>query len=62
MLCYKDKIWCQFKTCKKFGKECKDSLTDEVKQKAEEWWKTFQSTDQVPISIYSSKPDCYTEK
>jgi hypothetical protein len=59
MIGYKDRTWCNAKTCTKFN-TCDRALTDEVDARAKKWW----GGDDYPISIFM-KPeelDCYEPK
>ena len=53
MICYKDMTFCEDKECKHFG-PCKRSLTDEVKQKADDFG--------LPVAVAMDKMDCFEEK
>lgn len=56
MICYRDMTFCKEETCKNFGKDCSRSLTQEVRDKAEEWMKN------PPFCVFINRPDCYEEK
>ena len=64
MICYRDMTFCCFEDRKNFnfGKDCDRSFTKEVKESAEKWWKTFKSSDPVPVAFYVEKPDCFETK
>jgi hypothetical protein len=62
MLCYKDRTYCTFyKECE-YGEDCIRALTEKVQKDAEKWWESYESKDQVPVSIFADKPDCFISK
>lgn len=61
MLCYKDKTFCECKSCKEWN-NCELALTKNIKILANAWWSTFKSNDPVPISIHIGKPNCFEQK
>lgn len=62
MICYKDRTFCTFYTECRTGEYCTSALTEEVKERAKQWWKASDSSDEVPISVFSNKPLCFEEK
>lgn len=56
MISYKDKTFCVQGKCVKWDC-CPDALTEEVIEKAHEWW----GSSEAPISCHSGKPPCYEE-
>ncbi len=52
MITYMDITFCPQKDCKMF-RTCFRALTTAVKTKAEK--------DELPLSVFMSKPDCYKE-
>ena len=59
MMCYRDMTFCEYTECKEFGK-CFRSLTDEVKQKAHDWWGDIEGD--APICQFAEQPDCFKDK
>ncbi len=57
MICYRDRTFCPFDTCKHF-ETCKIALTEQVKKDAKKWW----GKDNPPIAEYVDKPNCYNER
>lgn len=58
MICYRDETFCPFhKNCSK-GKDCHRALTDQVEKDAVKWW----GSEDAPICVFSSKPDCFNKK
>ena len=55
MIHYKDMKFCQETTCANFGAKCHRFYTDEVHQRAVKWW----GSEDVPVSFYAGKPECY---
>jgi hypothetical protein len=58
MLCYRDKTFCPFDSCKKFD-TCSIALTEQIQKDANAWWMGFRSKDSVPLSRYAYKPECF---
>lgn len=54
MICYKDRTWCPYHTCKNFGPPCDRSLTRDVKREAMKF--------KLPIAVYCEPPDCFESK
>lgn len=55
MICYRDMTFCRASDCRKFGKECGRSFTEEVKQGAFEWM-----GENAPIAFFTTPPEeCY---
>jgi len=50
MLCYLDKTFCIYSSCKHWDK-CDRAATDKLKKEAEKFG--------LPICYFASKPDCY---
>lgn len=62
MICYRDMTFCNFyKKCSR-AKNCHRPLTEEVLKQAKNWWGSFQTTSEPPISVYLEKPDCFKQK
>lgn len=58
MLCYKDKAFCPFfKECAN-GNNCKEALTEQLKEDAKKWW----GGDNAPIFVLTTKPNCFCIK
>jgi len=57
MICYRDKTFCKYRDCGKFG-SCDRALTEFVKDSAEKWW----GNKDAPIAVFIDKPECYEEK
>ena len=55
MLCYKDMTFCISKNCQN---KCGRKLTEDIKQKADEWW--GKGKNKAPICQFVGKPDCYS--
>jgi len=53
VMCYKDRTFCPFSKCEKFG-TCDRALTEEVGKEAQRLG--------LFISSWASEPDCYEEK
>lgn len=62
MIHYKDRTFCTFYTECRTGEYCISALTEEVKERAKQWWKVSGSSDEAPISVFSDKPLCFEEK
>ena len=60
MLCYRDRTYCSFSDCDKFGEECSRSLTDQVQADADYWF--GRGKGEAPICMFSDKPKCFTKK
>ena len=61
MICYRDMTFCPFWDECKDGKECFRALTNEVWNKAHKWWGLDKSKDDIPICLFTEKPDCFKE-
>ena len=57
MMCYRDTTFCTEEDCQKFD-TCDRALTQEVKEKAVQWW----GCDDTPICVYVVAPACFEEK
>lgn len=58
MICYKDKTWCEFRSCAKF-EGCDRAYTQEVHEQAIKWW----GGEDAPVAIFTTPPsECYKEK
>jgi len=53
MMSYRDMTFCTFWTTCMDGKHCDRALTEEVKERAEQWM------ENAPIAMYTEKPDCF---
>ena len=62
MICYRDTTFCTFHEDCAAASECGMALTDEVKKKADKWWETFESEDDVPFCVFADKPGCWEKK
>ena len=56
---YKDMTFCDYNKCEKFG-PCHRSLTDEVRQKAHDWWGDIEG--EAPICQFAEQPNCFVKK
>jgi hypothetical protein len=56
MMFYRDKTFCTYLQCA--DKECNRRLTDEIKQKAREWW----GKDNPPICVFAARPECFIDE
>ena len=62
MICFRDMTFCQEKTWAEFGdgpKKCPRSLTTEVLESADKWWKNQEGGP--PIALFTNTPDCFVE-
>jgi len=59
MMTYRDMTFCDADWCSKF-KTCDRALTEDVKQKASEWW--GDDPGSPPICIYMDTPECFESK
>jgi len=62
MIFYQNRTFCREETCARFGDQegdCNRSLTKKIKQEAALWWSDATGNEECPISVYSSRPDCY---
>lgn len=55
MICYRDRCYCSFSKCAKWGK-CDRALTPKVKKAAQDWMPN------PPIGLYAAEPPCFQEK
>lgn len=58
MICYKDRTFCPFFSSCTDAAICSRALTDEVKERAYQWW----GNQEAPICVYVDKPGCYNER
>jgi hypothetical protein len=54
MKCYKNKYFCDFKKCHKFGK-CRKSITDKILKESEKFW----TDPDYRLCMYSRQPKCF---
>jgi hypothetical protein len=55
MICYRDMTFCPFWENCKNAEDCHRPLTEEVENKAKEWW----GKEGAPICVYVKEPNCY---
>ena len=60
MMCYRDMTFCSEKTCNHFGDGCHRSLTESVREAANEWWGDPEGS--APIAQFIGKPQCFEEQ
>ena len=62
MICYKDRVWCNFNETCDDGEICDWAYTHEVAERADAWGRTLgQKKGNAPVCFYSSPPPCYRE-
>jgi hypothetical protein len=49
--------WCPYSEACNKGKECDRAVTEEVMDKATEWW----GSADFPIIMYAGQPECYDD-
>lgn len=63
MMCYRDMTFCQRDDCALFGKSCERSLTQDVVDQADIWWKDIGKGG-APIAQWGSgyTPPCFESR
>jgi len=58
MMCFRDKTFCNFETCARFGVDCDRAFTKQLRKESVEWW----GGEGAPVCFYSEQPHCFEER
>jgi hypothetical protein len=62
MMCWKDRTFCKFDDCGKWG-DCERAFTEDKKKAAEKWWISGGGkAEDTPVCCYVDMPGCHSRK